>query len=136
MTLRCGILTVTLRARFRCLSRSQEAPVEVSVSQGCFIRQDGTFSATEQNQAYNKTFFLVFFWQSDYRFFLRGICSTVLQIRTKPFFHMAKSFIKFYCKMQTMSIYDFVRCMFRPINCHNGFKSIFGRFKLMHWTVH
>ena len=34
-TLRCGILTVTLRARFRCLSRSKEAPVEVPSSQGC-----------------------------------------------------------------------------------------------------
>ena len=50
-TLRCGILTVTLRARFRCLSRSKEAPVEVPSSQGCPIRQNGTFSATEQNQA-------------------------------------------------------------------------------------
>ena len=50
-TLRCGILTVTLRARFRGLSRSKEAPVEVPSSQGCPIRQNGTFSATEQNQA-------------------------------------------------------------------------------------
>ena len=48
-TLRCGILTVTLRARFRCLSRSKEAPVEVPSSQGCPIRQNGTFNATEQN---------------------------------------------------------------------------------------
>mgnify|MGYP002748470502 CR=1 FL=1 len=32
VTLRCGILTVTLRARFRCLSRSKEAPVEVTSS--------------------------------------------------------------------------------------------------------
>ena len=32
VTLRYGILTVTLRARFRCLSRSKEAPVEVTSS--------------------------------------------------------------------------------------------------------
>ena len=51
VTLRCGILTVTLRARFRCLSRSKEAPVEVNFEQGYPIRQNGTFSATEQNQA-------------------------------------------------------------------------------------
>ena len=47
VTLRCGMLTVTLRARFRCLSRSKKAPVEVPSNQGCFIRQHGTFSATE-----------------------------------------------------------------------------------------
>ena len=50
VTLCCGVLTVTLRARFRCLSRSQEAPVEVSASRGCPIRQNGMFSTTEQNQ--------------------------------------------------------------------------------------
>ena len=82
-TLRCGILTVTLRARFRCLSRSKEAPVE-------FLRAkvvlSGRMERLAQRNKIKPRLLLLFVFLSNRLFLRSGVC-LVLQIRIRLFCH-------------------------------------------------